>query len=311
VWVQREELARLLKKLIDGRTVAAEYSPGGAIPYADYVPAGVVEFLRESGAHVVSSTELVSRVLSVWSEAGLASHTRAAEAIARIGRDAITLAGERARTDPISEAELARWIMRAFQKEALVTESSPSVCWGPNAARNHYDPSIGDSDPIKPGALLLVDLWAKEPGGIFADLTFMGSIGEPNDEASHIWTVVRDARDAALDRLRETIRAGARPTGAEIDRAARQVIDQAGLLQYTQCRTGHSIDQHGLHGYGPTIDDTESYDHRSIIPGVAFSVEPGVYIPGRIGVRTEVNVHAGEDDIVVTPAEVQRELWVV
>jgi Xaa-Pro aminopeptidase len=67
----------------------------------------------------------------------------------------------------------------------------------------------------------------------------------------------------------------------------------------------------GLHGYGPAIDDTESYDTRSIIPGVGFSVEPGVYFRGEIGVRTEVNAHARADGLDVTPGDYQHDLIVV
>ena len=79
----------------------------------------------------------------------------------------------------------------------------------------------------------------------------------------------------------------------------------------TIARTGHSIDRYGLHGFGPPVDDTETYDDRLLIPGVGFSVEPGVYLPGEAGVRSEVNVVVGEGDVIVTPSEYQRDLLVV
>ncbi len=89
------------------------------------------------------------------------------------------------------------------------------------------------------------------------------------------------------------------------------MIEAAGYGNRTVARTGHSIDRAGLHGFGPTIDDTESFDGRLILPGSGFSVEPGVYIPGEIGVRSEVNAHARADGLDVTPADYQRELAVV
>ena len=76
-------------------------------------------------------------------------------------------------------------------------------------------------------------------------------------------------------------------------------------------RTGHSIDRYGLHGFGPPIDDTETYDDRLLIPGVGFSVEPGVYLPGVAGVRSEVNVVVGDRDILVTPDDYQSDLLAV
>ena len=96
--------------------------------------------------------------------------------------------------------------------------------------------------------------------------------------------------------------------GAEADAAAKRVIADAGHLEHTVSRTGHSIDRYGLHGFGPPIDDTETYDDRLLLPGVGFSVEPGVYLPGVAGVRSEVNVVVQERDILITPDHYQTDL---
>lgn len=119
------------------------------------------------------------------------------------------------------------------------------------------------------------------------------------------------ARDAALELLRTRLQVGEPVAGAEADRAARAVIAAAGHADRIVCRTGHSIDRVGLHGYGPTIDDTESFDLRLVLPGVGFSVEPGIYVPGEIGLRSEVNCHARADGLDVTPGDYQRDLVVV
>ena len=123
--------------------------------------------------------------------------------------------------------------------------------------------------------------------------------------------MVRGARDAALDLLRSRLQSGKPVSGGEADRAAYAVISGAGYGDRIFSRTGHSIDRVGLHGLGPTIDDTESFDSRRILPGVGFSVEPGIYFPGEIGLRSEVNAHARADGLDVTPADYQRELIVV
>lgn len=312
VWVRREELSRELKALVGGKTVAMEYSPGGDVPYGDYVPAGTLELVRAVGATPVSSAELVSRYCSVWSSEDLASHVRAATTISEIAQASIRRIGERARgSNPVNEHEVTRWILEAFDRAGLVTESPPSVSYGEHAARPHYEaPEVGSS-PIVSGGLLLLDLWAKEPDGIYADQTWMAAIGTRSARATELWAVVRAARDAALDLLRERLEAGRPVAGAEADRAARGVIEAAGYGDRIVCRTGHSIDRVGLHGFGPTIDDTESFDSRVIVPGVGFSVEPGIYIPGEIGLRSEVNAHARADGLDVTPSDYQRELIVV
>jgi Xaa-Pro aminopeptidase len=312
VWVTREALTEELGALVRGRRLAADISPDGAIPYLDGVPAGVAGWIASLGAILVPSAELVTRYCSVWTPEDLASHRRAAEAVAGIAREALTRAGAAAGVGrPLTEHGLAVWVREQFDRAGLLSEDGPSVSWGPNAARTHYEPTAEESRPILPGALLLLDLWAREPGGIYADQTWMAAIGSPSRRDGELWEIVRTARDAALDLIRERVRSGVPVRGAEADAAAKAVIEHAGHLGHTVSRTGHSIDRYGIHGFGPPIDDTETYDDRLLIPGVGFSVEPGVYLPDEAGVRSEVNVVVQERDIVVTPREYQRELLAV
>jgi Xaa-Pro aminopeptidase len=165
---------------------------------------------------------------------------------------------------------------------------------------------------------LLLDLWAgPAPGTVFADQTWMAFAGaEPPAEVTRVWNVVRDARDAAVARLVEKWgapggRAGTRAvTGAELDDAARGVIREAGYGEFFVHRTGHSIDRE-LHGSGPHLDNFETADNRQLQSGIGFSVEPGVYFPGRFGVRSEINVYLADSGPEVTPAAPQRELFLV
>jgi Xaa-Pro aminopeptidase len=126
-----------------------------------------------------------------------------------------------------------------------------------------------------------------------------------------VWAAVRDGRDAAIALLRRQGANGARVRGGDVDDAARRVISERGFGQYFTHRTGHSIDARNLHGSGPHIDNFETREERRLVRGVAFSIEPGVYITGDIGMRSEVNAYIGPEGPVVTPAEYQRELLVV
>jgi Xaa-Pro aminopeptidase len=312
VWVRRERLLAELQALVGGRTVAMEYSPHGDVPYGDFVPAGTLELVRSAGATPVSSTELVSRYCSAWTPEDLASHLRAARIIADIARAAFAHAGEHAHgRTPLTEHALMQWVREAIRRAGLATISVPSVSYGANAARTHYEAPADGSAAIVPGQLLLLDLWAKEPDGVYADHTWMASIATPSARAQALCTIVRGARDAAIDLLQARLASRTPVTGAEVDRAARGVIESAGYGDNIVCRTGHSIDRVGLHGYGPTIDDIESFDLRRIVPGVGFSIEPGIYVPGEIGLRSEVNAHARADGLDVTPGDYQDELIVV
>jgi Xaa-Pro aminopeptidase len=293
-----------------GRRVAMEYSPGGAIPYVDRIPAGVLDLVRQAGATVVSSAELVTRLYAVWTPAQAAAHERAAEVIATIAFEAAALAGACAQTaEPMTEQALVEWIGERFVRAGLLTASAPHVAAGVNAADPHYAPSPGRSARIVRGELLLIDLWAHEPGGIYADQTWMAAVGEPSARAVEVWTAVRDARDAAITFLETRLAAGTPVRGGEADDVARGVLRERGLADWFTHRTGHSIDARELHGAGPHLDNLESRDDRLLLPGCGFSIEPGVYIPGEIGVRSEVNAWVAPSGLVVTPRAPQRELW--
>jgi Xaa-Pro aminopeptidase len=306
------QLESLIGGLVRGKRVAMEYSPGDAVPYLDRVPAGVLELVRTAGADVVSSGLLVTRFYAAWTKDHLASHRRSAEKIAEIAREAIVFAGERASSgSPVAEHELQARIMEAFKRGGLVTSDPPIVAAGANAADPHYSPSAKRARLINRGELLLIDLWAREPGNVYADQTWMGSLGDPAPRALDVWEAVRGARDAAIDLLRARVAKGAEVRGGEVDDAARAVIRDRGFAEYFTHRTGHSIDPRELHGSGPHIDNFETREERVLVPGVAFSIEPGVYLRGDIGMRTEVNAYMGEGEVVITPKDYQRSLLVV
>src|SRR5438094_10170821 len=213
------ELHEQLRALVGGKTVAMEISPRDAVPYLDRVPHGVVELIEASGAHVVSSGVLVSRFAARWSPAELAGHRRAAEAIAEIAVAALQWAGsELSRGAEVREAATQSRVMDAFTRAGLVTDHPPIVGFQENAANPHYEPRAGSDRRLAAGEVLLLDLWAGPAlGTVFADQTWMGFAGRvPPSDVARVWTAVRDARDAAVQRLRERW-PGADVTGAELD----------------------------------------------------------------------------------------------
>ncbi len=301
-----------LQKTVGGRRVAMEYSPGDAVPYVDRVPAGVIDMVRATGATVESSGELVSRFYSVWTPAQLAAHHRAAEQVATIGQDALRWAGaEVHRGVRVHEHDVQARIVEAFARAGLETYAPPNVSVGANAADPHYEPSAQRPQLITAGNVLLIDLWAKEPDAVYADQTWMAVLGAPSSRALEIWSAIRDARDAAITHIRHRVQGGEVVRGADADDAARAVITARGYGDAFIHRTGHSIDAGGIHGSGPNLDNLETRDVRTLQRGLGFSIEPGIYLPGDIGMRTEVNGYIAERDLVITPAKYQHDLMVV
>ncbi len=307
------ELHDKLRALVAGKTVAMEISPADAVPYLDRVPHGVVELIEGFGAKVVSSGTLITRFAARWSPSELDGHRRAAEAIAEIALTTLRWAGsELARGAEVRERGMQARVMEAFGRAGLVTDHPPIVGFQANAANPHYEPLAGSDRRLAADDLLLLDLWAGVAlGSVFADQTWMGFAGrEPSAEVQKVWQTVRGARDAAVALLRDRSKKRETVTGAALDDAARDVIRAAGFGDYFVHRTGHSIDR-DLHGSGPHLDNFETADERALIPGVGFSVEPGIYLPGRFGIRSEINVYVGESGPEVTPQKPQQELLLV
>jgi Xaa-Pro aminopeptidase len=124
---------------------------------------------------------------------------------------------------------------------------------------------------------------------VFADITWVGFTGKqaPGD-MTQAFSVIRDARDAAVDVVEQAAAKGRDVRGFELDRAARAVIEKAGFGRYILHRTGHSLGE-TVHGNGAHLDDYETHDERQLLPGSGFTIEPGLYFD-QFGVRTEINV---------------------
>jgi Xaa-Pro aminopeptidase len=266
--------------------------------------------VRASGAtDVVSSSDLVSAVAARWSPAELDGHRKAAVRLREIALAGFAqVKAWHAAGEACTEQRLQQWVLEQFSRHGLVTNDPPIVGVDAHAANPHYETAHGPETPIRRDQVLLLDLWAGPgPESVFADQTWMAYTGAAApDEVQRVWRTVRDARDRAVAVLRE--RWGKGPvSGADLDDAARGVIRDAGYGEYFVHRTGHSIDR-DLHGSGPHLDNYETNDNRALVPGVGFSVEPGVYLTGRFGVRSEINVVMHEAGPEVTPAEPQQDL---
>jgi Xaa-Pro aminopeptidase len=307
-------LEEALAGLVRGKRVAMEYSPGDAVPVVDRVPAGVLEMVRAAGAEVVTSAELVTRFFASWTDAEIASHRRNAEALRTIAHEAFARIGEAMRAGtPIHEHEVMAFVQARCAEAGLFSDHGPIVAATENAANPHYEPSADHPRAFRRGDAVLIDLFATEAGGpagaMWADQTWMATIGAPSARQREVWSAIRDARDAAIALLAERLAAGVPVRGGEADDAARRVIEARGFGPQFTHRTGHAIDARGLHGMGPNIDNLETRETRLLLPGVGFSIEPGIYLTGELGMRTEVNAYVGAEGLVVTPGVVQRDLF--
>ena len=312
IYLEWEQLQKKVKGLLGGvSAVAMQYSENNSIPYISLVDAGTIDLVRGCGAQVVSSGDLIQRFEAVWSPHQVEQHRATALALTSI----VQAAFEQAATEISSQGEtdelsIQRFILDRFEKEGLLTEHPPIVAVNENSANPHYQPTEAEYSKIRSDDFLLIDLWAKskKENSVYADITWTGFMSEQVPKRhSEVFQVVRQARDQGVDFLRERFEKNTLPQGWEVDEVVRESIRQAGYEEFFVHRTGHNLGRE-VHGNGVHFDNLETHDTRLVIPGIACTIEPGIYLEGEFGVRSEIDVffspHGPE---VTTPP--QEEVW--
>jgi Xaa-Pro aminopeptidase len=293
VYAGRAELQTGLTTLVGGLTrVAMEYSRNNAIPYVSRVDAGTVELIESIGPEVVSSGDLIQQFEARWNDAQIATHRAASEKLYRIKDQTFGEIARRLRDKvTTTEYDIQQKMVGWFTEEGLVADSPPCVSAQENAGNPHYLATAAEHRIIRPDELVLLDLWGKlrQPGAVYADITWIGFTGTAvPDRMAKAFGAICGARDAAVDAVQGAARDRREIRGFEADRAARQVLIDAGYENAILHRTGHSLGEN-VHGNGAHLDDYETHDERRLIPGSGFTIEPGLYFKD-FGVRTEINM---------------------
>jgi Xaa-Pro dipeptidase len=313
VYLKWQEFEAAIRDCVNGKSsVAMEYSPGNGNPYVSKVDAGTVELVRSFGATVVSSGNLIQLFESTWDDQQEAMHFAAAKVTNAAYDVAWKFIADQVRSHGfVEEVAVQQAIMDHFHQHGLTTYSPPIVGRGPNSALPHYETGEGEDTRIREGDFVLVDLWAKlnQPRAVYSDLTRTGFVGATVPEKfTKVFQVVAAARDAGIACAKEAFAAGRELSGGTVDDAVRAVIEQAGYGPYFTHRTGHNIGQE-VHGNGAHIDNLETREDRLLMRRTCFSIEPGIYLTGEFGVRSEIDVYIDAAGTVhVTGGELQREI---
>ena len=312
VYRSHDEMIAALRAVLAGaRRVAMDYSPGCAIPYVSRVDAGTVEMVRAMGVEVVTAADLIQRFEATLTRDQLLSHQRAARALRVIVDETFIEIGQLISAGrPVSEVSVQESVMARFESQGLVTHAPPIVAVNDHSADPHFGPAAAHDRAIRRGDFILLDLWAKEaaPDSIYADFTWVAFAGDKVPaEHARVFEIVAQARDATVDLVQRRIGAGAPVSGREADRAARSLIEAAGFGDAFVHRTGHSIGRE-VHGAGANLDSLETLDDRTLIGNTCFSVEPGIYLPGRFGVRSELDMTIENGRALVSGEPRQHEI---
>lgn len=316
IYLRWQELEAGVAALVSGsKRVAMEYVPRNANPYVSRVDAGTVELVRSTGVEVVPSGDLIQLFEACWDDAQWQMHLEAAKHTSSAYGVAWSFIAQRVRAgERVHETEVQSIIMSHFAKNGLVTDHPPIVGVNAHSADPHFAPAPGDDGWIVQGDFVLIDLWAKldRAAAVYSDLTWTGFVGtEVPDKYEKVFQIVAQARDAAIERVKRAYATKEVLQGWQVDQAARDVIEAAGYGEAFCHRTGHSIGQE-THGNGANMDNLETHETRRVLPRTCFSVEPGIYLTGDFGVRSEVNVFVdASGGVHVTGPEPQKSVVAV
>jgi Xaa-Pro aminopeptidase len=312
----RDLHAWLSNKLAGKSRIAMEYCPGATLPIASVVDGGTLDLVRAMGVEVVSSANLIQISAAIWSAQAVKNHEHASREVNRIKDEAFALIGSKVRAgERITEREVQCFILDGFKKMnfEIPDGGEPIVGANEHSGDPHFEVHAEGSSVIARGDWVLIDLWARVPGeeNIYSDVTWTGFVGRDVPEKHmKVFRTVLAARDASLKCATEAWSARRAVQGWELDDAARNVIVSAGHEQHLRHRTGHSLSAGMMvHGIGMNLDNLETHDTREMLPGIGFTIEPGIYLPGAggFGVRSEINVYVDPDKGPVVTSGIQRD----
>ncbi|MBN2055831.1 aminopeptidase P family protein [bacterium] len=309
-YTNRHELAgRLREVLAPGSRIAMEYSPMGALPTTSLVDAGTIDSIRALQVEIIGSEELVMDLTCRWDNAQKAAHAAAAMGIHEAVQAAFTHIRTTRSIRAVTEFEVQQVMTTHMAAAGLIWDHPPIVAFGPHTGDPHYAPALNRPYILQEPMPVLIDVWARrpEPTGVYADITWMAHAGTmPDDRFMELFEIVLAARDRGMEFLAERSKAGLATRGWEVDQAVRDHIDSRGYGRAFIHRTGHHLGTEAAHGPGANLDNFETMDTRTLIPGLAFTIEPGIYLP-EFGVRSEINVLLDDDGPRIITA-VQKEL---
>lgn len=307
---QKEALSRLL---VPGQKIACQYAPMGNVPTISTMDAGLVEYLRSFDIELISSADLMQHFGAVLTDAQIETHRQAGVIIHRILEDAF--AWIRKNLDAgqyIDEWMLLQHMEETIAREPIYMDSPPFFGIDDHASDPGYEPKPQGSRQIREGSRLIVDIAGRLPqeDAIYYDVSWCMNVGPQIDaEYQRLFDLVKEARQKAFDLIQSKLDAGQDICGCEVDAHLQAFFQERGMVQYLMHRTGHNIG-HRCHGVGANLDDYETHDSRTLLPGTMFSIEPGIYTRD-YGVRLEYDVHITPKKQLRIYGPVQEEILVI
>lgn len=266
--------------------------------------------------HILTCTAapLVQRIKGTLTAQTIKTHEYAADVLYTLVGDAWNLVIQAFLQErPLFEGDIQDFMLKRFNETGLLTDHPPIVAVGESSGNPHYSvpgkpfTEKNRGNRLKKDDVVQFDLWGKQKDGIYADISWIGFCGNsvPNN-VEVAFNAVIHARNLVITKLKEALTKQKAISGAELDADVRAFLLSSFPASAVRHRTGHGIDSE-CHGSGVNLDSVEFPDHRQIIEGSCFSVEPGLYFD-TFGFRTEINIYILNNNPVISGKKIQESI---
>jgi len=241
-----------------------------------------------------------------WTDEQIAQHKTAADLLCEIMNQAFEFIRQNSN---VTEYEVQQFILGQYSSNGMITESDPPiVAFRESTANVHYFPQEKTALTLEANSLIMIDIWAKmnHPNAPYADITWMAwHGGEVPAEIQKGFDIVLKSRDVGMDFIREKLAVGETIMNSELGKATEGITLSSDIQDLIPHAYGHSLGTTSCHGnlgviYGRS--ETEMYKQ------VGYTMEPGIYIEGKYGFRSEIDFYVDKNSKLEITTEVQREL---
>ncbi len=208
----------------------------------------------------------------------------------------------------LSEYDVQQFILNKFQEYNIKTDHDlPIVAFNKNTSKVHYFPSV-KSRYLKEGDLILIDLWGKfkHLKSPFADITWMAYKGENiPKEANKVWDLVKTIRNKIIFLIKNDLQNGAIPSGYKLNKITRDFMIKNDFDKNENFYTGHLLGTYSAHGNKANISLSNK---KSLLKNQGYSIEPGIYISNKFGIRSEINFFISNENEPVLTTKLQNKI---
>lgn len=307
-WVEMGEKLQLIVR--EKSKIAVQYSAKNAIPMISRIDAGMFELLKSFKINLVSSGDLVQEFDARLSGPQINTHLNTATEIQSLFDKTVRYIKRKLKShQEVNELRVQKFLQGQLQARGLVSSLPQIIAVGQNTGDPRYFPTEKSNKPLHDKSLVQISLRARDKSddAVYASGSWVIYIGKELPELyENNFHILKNIRDSAFDFIRTSLKKAKPIHGWEVDAYARKIIGEVNLEPHYLHRTGHSLGS-AFYGNGANLDNLETRDNRKIIPGLCFTIVPGIYFSD-YGMRSEINLYIDSKGVHLSSPQKQDEI---